>query len=204
MLAHILIIDDHALFRSGLSMLLRQNLRIPILEAASLEETLRKARSEPDQTAPCLVLLDILLQGLNGIDGISLLKRRWPHTPIVMLSSDAMQKTVKLALACGATAFLSKGDTSEHMLALIGQVLNGEAVSPETPRITQIAAPRLTPRQTEVLDLLCQGMPNKVIARQLLLSENTVRVHVQAVLASLQVSNRSEAIVAARRLGMVG
>ncbi len=174
-----------------------------VMEAASLEQAMRDSIE-----APAVLLLDIQLQGLNGLEGIDLLKRKWPHVPIIMLSSDATPKTVRLALERGAAAFVSKADTADNILALIGDVLRGQPMAfPHLPAELQggkgMAQPRLTPRQCEVLDLMCQGLPNKVIARRLDVSENTVRGHVQAILAFLQVSSRSEAVFAARCCGLV-
>jgi len=197
----ILLIDDHAMFRSGLNMLLRSSIEnMQVLEAGSLDEVLHREMETPD-----VLLLDIMLHGLNGLEGIALLKRKWPQLPIIMLSSDAAPETVRQALERGASAFVSKSEPADNMLALIKQVLNKTPFAAATPAQTGSdgpAQPRLTPRQAEVLDLLCQGLPNKTIGRRLGLSENTVRVHVQAVLGFLKVSNRSEAAYAARRLGL--
>lgn len=200
----VLLIDDHPLFRSGLSMVLCSGMAdVHVVEAASLEQAMHDSIE-----APAVVLLDIQLQGLNGLEGIDLLKRKWPQVPIIMLSSDATPKNVRLALERGAVAFVSKADTADNILALIGHVLRGQPMasphlSAEPQGGKEMAQPRLTPRQCEVLDLLCQGLANKVIARRLDVSENTVRGHVQAILAFMQVSSRSEAVFAARHRGLV-
>jgi DNA-binding NarL/FixJ family response regulator len=199
---NILLIDDHALFRSGLRLLLSTGLEnIQVFESGSLEESMRSALD-----APAVILLDIRLHGLSGLESIALLKRKWPQAAIVMLSSESAPEIVSLALERGAAAFVSKGDTADNIIAVIRQVLQHHPF-PVPPAATAQASlapvPCLTPRQCEVLDLLCQGLPNKLIARRLDLSENTVRSHVQAVLGFLQVSNRSEAAFAARRLGLV-
>ena len=198
----ILLIDDHAMFRCGMGMVLRSGLaHAEVLEAGSLDEAMRIATQ-----APTLVLLDIQLNGLNGLECIELLQRKWPAVPIIMLSSDATPSTVRLALERGAAAFVSKSDTAGAIIATIQQVLRREAGAPTPPAIggETLERVRLTPRQCEVLDLLCQGLPNKSIGRRLGLSENTVRGHVQAVLGLLQVSSRTEATFAARRSGLVG
>lgn len=199
----ILLIDDHALFRSGLRMVLTTGMQdIEVLEAASLEEAMRL-----EIAAPAIMLLDIQLQGLNGLEGMALLKRKWPQAPVVMLSADSTNDTVRSALERGAARFVSKADSADQILAVIHQVLHGiaghggrEAMPAGADRSDP---PRLTPRQYEVLDLLCQGLSNKLIGRRLNLSENTVRGHVQAVLAALDVVSRSEAAFAARRRGLV-
>ncbi len=202
--AHILLIDDHALFRCGLRMVLTTGIPdLQVAEAASLEEAMRSPME-----APALVLLDIQLHGLNGLEGIALVKRKWPRAEVVILSSQAEPQTVAQALERGAAGFVSKADTADNILAVIDQVRRGQPVASAAHvrvfEAADAAAPqRLTPRQCEVLDLLCQGLSNKVIGRRLNLSENTVRGHVQAVLSALRVSSRSEAGFAARRLGLV-
>ncbi|MGJ7491717.1 response regulator [Variovorax sp. ZT4R33] len=205
--ARILLIDDHALFRCGLRMVLGAAIAsLEVAEAASLEEAMQCTM------APALVLLDVQLHGLNGIEGIALVKRKWPDAAVIMLSSQAEAQTMALALQRGATTFVSKAATADTILSVIDQVRRGLALpSPANgiqPALGALGAvepdaQRLTPRQCEVLDLLCQGLSNKVIGRRLNLSENTVRGHVQAVLATLQVSSRSEAGFAARRRGLV-
>lgn len=196
----VLLIDDHALFRSGLQMVLSTGLPgLEVAGAASLEEAMRSP-VEP----PAVVLLDIQLQGLNGLEGIALVKRKWPQAAVVMLSSHTGPDWVRESLARGAAAFVSKADTAENILAIVSPLLRGEklpAAAAAEPAPT--GAPRLTPRQSEVLDLLCQGLSNKAIGKRLNLSENTVRGHVQATFAFLHVSSRSEAAFAARRQGLV-
>lgn len=199
----ILMIDDHAMFRSGLRMVLNASLPdAEVFEAGSLNEAMQDAPDLLD-----VVLLDIKLSGLNGVEGIALLKHKWPLVPVLMLSSQDEPETVRLALARGATGFVSKADTADKIVSAINQALRGEFTAlaaqagggGDTPDTHQ----HLTPRQCEVLDLLCQGMSNKLIARQLALSENTVRGHVQAILEFLHVSSRSEAAFAARHRGLV-
>lgn len=204
--ARLLLIDDHALFRCGLHMVLAAGIPgLEVAEAGSLEEAMHC-----DMVAPALVLLDVHLHGLNGIEGIALVKRKWPDAAVIMLSSQAEPQTIALALERGATTFVSKAATADTILSVIDQVRRGHLPAPpsgaaSTAPATGDADPqRLTPRQCEVLDLMCQGLSNKLIGRRLNLSENTVRGHVQAVLAALQVSSRSEASFAARQRGLVG
>jgi DNA-binding NarL/FixJ family response regulator len=200
-LFRLLLIDDHALFRSGLRLVLLQGMAdVEVLEAASLEQAVRTT-DEP----PALVLLDIQLQGVNGLEGLGLLQQRWPQVPVVMLSSIATPDTIAQALARGAAAFVSKGDTPDKIITVIRHTL---AHLQQTPLAASApikpGVPRLTPRQCEVLDLLCEGLPNKLIARRLQVSEFTVRGHVQAVLGLLGVNSRSQATFAARQNGLIG
>jgi len=197
----ILLIDDHAMFRSGMSMVLQSAMgNVEIVEAGSLDEAVLRCVD-----TPAVILLDIQLQGLNGLECIAILQRRWPRTPIVMLSSYAEPSTVNAALARGATTFVSKADTAAAIVSVIERVLKRElpVAVPGAYRQTIDDGPRLTPRQCEVLNLLCQGLPNKVIGKRLDLSENTVRGHVQALLNFLQVSSRTEAAFEARRRSLV-
>ncbi len=204
----ILLIDDHALFRSGMRMVLEAEIAgVQVLEAESLAQALKVAL-EP----PTLALLDIHLQGVSGLEGLGLLGKRWPGVPVVMLSSALEPQVQRDALARGAVAFVSKAESVAKIVQVIGQVLGDQQLGPlqasrEVNRANQTkkqVVPRLTPRQCEVLDLLCEGLSNKLIARRLVLSEFTVRGHVQAVLGLLEVSSRSQAQFAARRMGLVG
>lgn len=200
---NILLIDDHAMFRSGLRMVLNARMAdAEIFEAGTLNEATQNA---PEKIG--VILLDINLPGLNGLDGISLLKRKWPQVPVVVLSSQDGPETVRDALARGAVRFISKADTADRIVALLNRVLRGECSVPENQPGDGEAAmsipQQMTPRQCEVLDLLCKGLSNKLIARALNLSENTVRGHVQAILGFLQVSSRTEAAFAARNRGLV-
>ncbi len=211
--SQILLIDDHALIRSGLRMVVQSGVPGAVLrEAASIAEALREVEGAPAYQ-PHLVLLDIELPGLNGLDGLTVLHKRWPEAPVVMLSSHTEPETVRDALARGAVAYVAKSEPSEKIIAAVDRALRGEAASrgalagaaaaDAADTGDEPAAPRLTPRQCEVLGYLCEGLSNKVIGRRLDLSENTVRGHVQAVLAYLAVSSRSEAAFAARRRGLV-
>lgn len=199
----ILLIDDHAMFRSGLRMVFDASMRnIEVFEASTLDEALHGTAIMPD-----VVVLDIKMPGLNGVEGIALLKRKWPLVPVLVLSSQDDPETMRSVFARGATCFVSKADTAEKIVGAVNLALRRQVPAPAAmagggDNVHPLQ--HLTPRQCEVLDLLCQGMSNKVIARQLTISENTVRVHVQAILEFLQVSGRSEAAFVARRLGLVG
>ncbi|MCU6496167.1 response regulator transcription factor [Rugamonas sp. A1-17] len=196
----VLVIDDHSLFRAGLRLMLADAAaQCEVREAASIDEALGGPR---EQVPPSLVLLDIQLPGVNGLDGMALIHRRWPDCPVIVLSADGASATAHDALARGAARFVSKAEPAAAIQAAICAVLRGES---ET--LPAYAAhdqrPRLTPRQCEVLGLICQGLSNKLIARRLNLSENTVRGHVQALLSMLGVVSRAEAAFVARQRGLV-
>lgn len=200
----ILIVDDHALFRSGLRLVLETEFPdINILEAGSIHDAVNDASFKPS-----IILLDIALNGLNGLDGIALLKRNWPAVKIIMLSSDTSISTSQLALELGAVAFVTKAQTAKKILAVIKDVdkalcnkLENKLKAKEEAIVD--ASLRLTVRQYEVLDLLAKGLSNKVIARELGCAENTVRGHVQAILAFFNVTSRTEAAYAAKVRGII-
>jgi DNA-binding NarL/FixJ family response regulator len=153
------------------------------------------------------VLLDIMLKGQSGIEGIDQIKRQWPDVPIIMVSSDAESQTIQRALARGACDFVSKEKSADSILEAVRKVLNlpeADTGMPGGPLPAELVdGSGLTPRQLEVLELLCQGLTNKAIGRKLELSENTVRWHVQGILSLLKVANRSEAAFAARQRGLI-
>ena len=224
---HILLIDDHALLRAGLRMVVQAGVPGALLrEAGSIAEAAREAggnNGAESAIAPALVLLDIEMPGLNGLDGLTVLKKKWPDAPVVMLSSHTEPETVRSALARGAAAYVSKAEPSERIIAVIDRVLRAQRKDARGPGVDGVASAaadavadaaargvpddgglsRLTARQCEVLELISEGLSNKVIGRRLDLSENTVRGHVQAVLAHLGVSSRTEAAFAARRRGLI-
>lgn len=191
----ILLIDDHALLRAGVRAVLATGIPNAVLWEAG---TMSEATAQSGRT-PNLVLLDVELPGLSGLEGIALLRARWPETPVIMLSMHADTAMVRSALERGAVAFASKTEPLDNIVALVRDTLCGKPVAGDPAR----ELPQLTPRQYEVLDLMCQGLSNKGIARRLGLAENTVRVHVQSVLAQLRVASRWEAMVVARQRGLV-
>lgn len=195
----VLLIDDHAMFRSGLNLVITAAMPQALIhEAGSLRQALADAPAEVD-----VVLLDIHLDGLSGLEGIELLHRKWPQVPVLMLSSQGEPETVRLALARGAAGFVSKAETADHIVQALQRALLGPAA--EFASATEnSSAQRLTPRQYEVLDLLDQGLSNKLVARKLSLSDNTVRRHVQDILMFFDVASRAEAVAAARRQRLIG
>jgi DNA-binding NarL/FixJ family response regulator len=141
----ILLVDDHALFRCGLRMVLDTGIAgLEVAEAASLEEALRTPMDNP-----ALVLLDIQLHGLNGLEGIALVKRKWPQALVVILSSEVSPQKVRLAMERGAAAFVSKADPAAKILAVIDQLRQGLAIAPDGLPAGEGGAdsqPLLTPR----------------------------------------------------------
>lgn len=201
--AHLLLVDDHTLFRTGLRLIVQDHPGVGAIdEAGSIAQACALAPRGVD-----LVLLDIQMPGMNGLDGVRPLREAFPQARIVLVSASVAPDAVREARARGADGFLPKSASGEDILEAISLTLAGQpcfpaANTPAPPPAGQ-PSPTLTARQLDVLNLLCAGKPNKVIARDLGLSENTVRVHVTAIFAQLGVNSRSAALLSAQRLGLV-
>lgn len=200
----ILLADDHALFREGVKQLLtRLHPRALVMEAANGAEVLHAARAQQDFD---LVLLDLAMPGVDGFGGLAAFRAHAPSTPVVVLSASEDAADVRAALDGGASGFIPKSSTSEVILCALRLVLAGGVYVPPTllGGHNAVAAKAdidaLTPRQRDVLALLAQGLSNKKIGDTLGLSEATVKQHVSAVLKTLNVANRMQAVIAARRL----
>lgn len=206
-----LIVDDHAVLRSGLTALLRQvGPETSVLEASNAAQGLDLATLHADLDA---AFLDLEMPGMNGISAIEAFGERRPDLPIIVFSASEDPRDVKRALAAGALGYVPKSASAATLLAAVRLVLQGELyvpplmlndASPEPPPATA-ADPspvqgRLTERQAEVLRRIALGQSNKEIANALDLSEKTVKVHVSGVFKTLNVVNRAHA---ARQAGLV-
>lgn len=209
-----LIVDDHAVLRSGLTALLRQvGPETSVLEASNAAQGLDLATLHADLDA---AFLDLEMPGMNGISAIEAFGERRPDLPIIVFSASEDPRDVKRALAAGALGYVPKSASAATLLAAVRLVLQGELyvpplmlndASPEPPPATA-ADPspvqgRLTERQAEVLRRIALGQSNKEIANALDLSEKTVKVHVSGVFKTLNVVNRAQAAHAARQAGLV-
>ena len=213
---NLLLVDDHVLFREGLALVLRPALGdIRILEAGSCAEALSVlAHAQPVD----LVLMDIQLPGMSGLDGIARVREQFPDTPVVALSSNDDKETVLRALDAGAMGYIPKSSSSGVLVAALKLILargiylppsvflserSGTSATPPAPTTAVTPADLgLTPRQAQVLYLLLQGKPAKLICRELELSSTTVKVHTSAVLRALNVTSRTQAVIAASKLGL--
>jgi DNA-binding NarL/FixJ family response regulator len=217
----ILLVDDHALFREGMALLLKRlDEDVVLLHAASCAEGLALCESEDGID---LVLLDLNMGGMHGFDGLALLRERHPGVPVVVMSSVEDAPTVRRALDLGAMGFIPKSSSAEIMLNALRLVLcKGIYLPPvllgveadhhegsyghtkdKTERVARTPKDLgLTPRQSDVLYLVLQGKPIKLICRELNLGETTVKGHVSAVLRALNVTTRTQAIVAAHELDL--
>jgi DNA-binding NarL/FixJ family response regulator len=204
-----LIVEDHPLYRDALLQLLRQLFEPAMVQAASsAEEGLKLAESIAGLR---LVLVDPGLPGLNGSEAVAAFRRLQPGVAVVAISASEDRRDAMAALRAGAMAFISKAASNEVVIDVVRRLCNGEIREPLwiTPTgalavTDELSEPSLlTPRQREILALLCQGHGNKEIGLRLGLAEITVKMHVSAVFRTLQVANRTQAVLAARRLGLV-
>jgi DNA-binding NarL/FixJ family response regulator len=214
MTMHLLIVDDHPLIRGGVLVQLCETSDAPRVEQADcLAEGLRLLSSAPRFD---LILLDLNLPDTVGTSGIETLRLRFPRVPVMVLSGASDRATIDRCLRAGASGFLPKTADAERLGTAVRAIAGGGIYVPRDPDGT---APRawsaagaalptdvrqlgLTDRQKDVLRLIMRGLPNKLIGRQLQLAEGTVKVHVSAVLRALGASNRTQAVLAANRMGM--
>jgi two-component system, NarL family, nitrate/nitrite response regulator NarL len=210
----ILIVDDHALFRDALGLLLHQfHEPVKIVHAGTADEALAAAAHYTDLD---LILLDLTLSPSGGgLPALAALRRIAPTVPVVVVSASLKAADVRAALAGGAAGYVPKTLNSQEMLAALGQIMDGDIFVP--PQLLAAltgaglgaravdAEPRsaLTGRQIEVLQLLGTGQSNKEIARALGLTEGTVKLHVSALMRALGAKNRTEVVVAAERSGLL-
>lgn len=202
---HVLIADDHAIFRQGLRLVLDGLAHAPVVaEAGDFAEALAHACALP---APDLMLVDLRMPGMDGFAGIGALKRARPSAPLMVLSASEDGEDVFRALAAGASGYLPKSAAATTILEALRLVLAGgvhvprELVAGGAP-LGMPGAPRLTARQAEVLALIGDGHANKEIAHRLGTSEGTVKAHVAAIMRQFGVRNRVQLLLAADRAGL--
>ncbi len=207
----VLIADDHPVFRFGLRALLESQPDMQVLaEAENGEESVQMAQAlQPD-----VVLMDVTMPGLNGIEAARRITADRTDTAVLIITMFD-DDTVFTAMQAGARGYLLKGAQGDETLRAVRAVANGEVIfspgvaeqmmryfargqtsAPDAP------FPDLTPREGEILELLAQGLTNNAIAEKLVLSPKTVRNQVSNIFSKLQVATRSEAIIKAREAGL--
>lgn len=216
----VLVIDDHPLVQEGVSAALESLADdVTVMAARDAEQGLSMAAENPDLD---LVLLDLALPGMSGFNLIGKLHEQLPSLPVVVLSALEEPENVRHAINAGAMGFVPKSAATRVLIEVLQQVLEGNvtvplalqssgpALSHALPGATNDAATSgepdvalLTLRQLEVLSRVCQGKTNKQIATELGLSEKTVKAHVTAIFKVLGVVNRTQAVLVARRVGMI-
>ena len=200
----VLIADDHAVVRQGLRTFLGLQEDIEVVgEAADGEQ----AVAEAERLAPDVVLMDLVMPRMDGVEAIRRLRERVPAARAVVLSSFIDEDRLFPVVRAGAAGYLLKDIEPAELVAAIRTVHGGGALL--HPRVAarllaEVAGDPLTPREREVLALIGRGMANKVIARELGLAEKTVKTHVSSILAKLGVADRTQAALYAVREGLAG
>lgn len=218
-----LVADDHGLIREGLRYALEGHFRdLEVIEASDGTEVLERAADSPDLD---LILLDYFMPGTDGIVLVSTLCDRYPRVPLVILSGSSDPLLVHKTLERGVSGFIPKATDQRTIIDALDLVLSGGIYVPpgvdidvgrdgdhapwETPDGRQALSAgaravleKLTRRQQQVLRLIVKGKTNKDISRELEVSENTIKVHVTAILRALRVSNRTQALLVAQKLGL--
>jgi len=217
----ILVVDDHTLFRRGLTALLHRDPQFEVVgDAGDAGEAQRRAQ----ELAPDLILLDNHLPGVTGVDALPALREAAPGAVVLMLTVSEDERDLMDALRAGASGYLLKTIEGDALAAAIRRAMRGESVVAEEmtgklvaayrlaamPPPTQASAPTepaspldtLSPREKEILRGIADGQGNKEIARSLGIAETTVKIHVQHILRKLDVSSRVQAAVIAVEQGL--
>jgi len=216
--------DDHPIFREAIANVVRS--RYPdsnIIETCNLDDTLKQVSDDDDID---LVLLDLNMDGMDGFQGLMKLREAAPSIPVVIVSAEEDKKVVLQAITFGAVGFITKSSPREQMQKALEQILAGSVYLPsdiirgDTPSATALSGAQalrqqkqadtldpellssLTRRQIIVLQHMIQGESNKQIAYTLSIAETTVKAHVSAILRKLGVSNRIQAVIAARDINV--
>ncbi len=208
----VLIADDHPLFREGLHGLLDSIAETEVVgEATTGVEAIQKAKAmQPD-----VILMDIKMPGINGIEATREIVAASPHISILMVTMLEDDESVFAAMRAGARGYVLKGANQAEILRAIRAVASGEAIfgpgigkrvlgffSAVRPTVSSRVFPELSERETELLALIAQGRSNQEIAEQLGLTLKTVRNHVSNIFSKLQVADRAQAVLRAREAGL--
>jgi DNA-binding NarL/FixJ family response regulator len=207
----VLIADDHTLFREGLVALLDS---VEDIEVVATAEDGRQAIAAAAQLQPDVILMDIQMPEVNGIEATRRIIETSPHIGVIVVTMFEDDDSVFAAMRAGARGYVLKGADQDDMLRSIRAVARGEALYGPTiaARLMNFFAapvqappqafPELTAREVEILDLIAQGLDNPEIARRLSISSKTVRNHVSNIFNKLQVTDRVQAAIRAREAGM--
>lgn len=202
----ILLSDDHPLFRSGMKLLLQRQKDIEVVgEASDGAECVKLAK----KLKPDMILLDLNMEGVDGLEALPLLKKEIPEACVLMLTVSEDANDLVEALKLGASGYLLKNIDMEFLLDSIRRAANGESVmSPQMAANLANAirsekkmaeekadVPHLSPRESQIIQLIAKGSSNKEIARSLDIAESTVKIHVQGILRKLNLTSRVQAAI---------
>lgn len=212
MALNIILIDDHTLFREGLeSLLVRRNINV-LAAVGNGKDGLRLAA----ELAPDIVLLDMRMPEMDGMDVLRQLRKSGFTKPIVMLTTSSDERDLVQSLRSGAQGYLLKDMEPDQLVLALRDIVDGKTVvapdlAPVLARVVQgdtgeadndSPFSKLTPRENEILSLVAEGQSNKVIARNLGISDGTVKLHVKSILRKLGIHSRVEAAVIAVEEGL--
>ncbi len=206
----VLVADDHAIVRKGIIALLATEKDIQVVGEAGDGQT---AVNQAGSLRPDVVLMDLVMPVMDGIQATQEITTRWPEIKVLVLTSFAADDKVFPAIKAGALGYLLKDSSPDHLLAAIHQVYRGEpSLEPSIarkvlhelvhPPTTKPTTDPLTERELEVLRLVAQGGSNRDIAEQLVVAEWTVRTHVSNILSKLHLASRTQAALYALRTGI--
>jgi DNA-binding NarL/FixJ family response regulator len=206
---HLIIADDHPLFRGALREAMSRMAAITTIEeAGSFQELTQLLEGDGDRDVD-LVLLDLAMPGVSGFSGLIYLRAQYPAIPVVIVSASDDPDTVRRAMDFGAAGFIPKRFGVDTLNEAITQVISGEvwfpadvvngAADPETTQLRDRMM-TLTPQQVRVLMMLSEGLLNKQIAYELSVSEATIKAHVSAILQKLGVESRTQAVILTGRI----
>lgn len=205
---HILIVDDHPLFADALrQVFLRLSNHVIIHTAENADRAMDYIKQNPSYD---LILIDINLPGLDGFGLLRQLQKHFISTPIVMISASNEPSLIRQALEQGAMAYIHKSINAKGLLHAAHEVLSGNIYFPDLTQVEQVSSTctllntfKISERQLEILQLLAMGLSNKEIARELEITESTVKTHVSKIMSILIVNNRTSCILEAKRLGLL-
>ena len=206
----ILIADDHALFRDGLALRLEQIApEAVILQASNYAQIFKFIKSD---SGIAIIILDIEMQDMPWMEALQEMRKLLPQTAIVVVSASEDGRTIRSVMSTGVKGYIPKRSDIKVFDNALKLILDGGTYVPpvliNNPPINNLSTKStglktLTNRQSQVLDLIAQGKSNKQIAYDMGVSESTVKLHINALLRSLHVSNRTQAVVTAQKLGII-
>jgi len=199
----VLTVDDHALIREGVAALItdQKDMRL-VGEASNGREAIEQFRSH----RPDVTLMDLQMPEMNGIDALIAIRSEFPEARIIMLTTYAGDVLCKRAMKAGAQGYILKGNVRKDLLDTIRSVRAGKKIlhaEVAAELATHAADDSLSEREIEVLSLIAAGNSNKLVADQLAISEDTVKGHVKSILSKLGVNDRTHAVTAALRRGII-
>ena len=199
----IMIVEDHPVFREGLSLILASQAdMVVVAEASAADEALRQYR----QLRPDLVLMDQRLPGASGTEALIAIRNQFPQARVLMLTTSSGDIEIQRALRAGASAYVLKSTPKNELLQIIREVAAGRRRIPSDVAgfvAEHLGQEDLTPRELEVLELIRDGNRNKQIADKLSISETTVNFHIKNIVDKLQANDRTHAVTIALRRGLL-